>query len=183
MHNRDKGLLPYRQQALVAHVLQRLQPQLDNILIVANRHLSEYEQFGYPVISDWPEPSQVLSFDGPLRGVCRALQFFEAQSPSPDWLLLAPCDAPHYPIDLLQRYQHELSLPGEQDWECLLPHDGERLQPLFALLRLNCLAPLEQTLSRSERGLRRALSQLKCKQIRMPPDGFSNINEPNQLDE
>ena len=46
----DKGLVSIDGRPMVAHVLDRLRPQVDEILINANQHRVEYEAFGYPVL-------------------------------------------------------------------------------------------------------------------------------------
>ena len=180
MHNQDKGLVQYHQQSLVSIVLSRLQTQLSNILIVANRNLAQYQALGCPVISDWPQPQQTPTYDGPLRGICRAMEYFQTHSPLAQWLLLAPCDAPNYPTDLLHTYQKILA-HSEAHYDCLLPHDSNRMQPLFALLRLSCRPQLELALSKSELSLRRVLPQLNCCDIALPQEYFVNINRPEQL--
>lgn len=187
MQYRDKGLLQYRQQALVAHVLQRLQAQIDTLVIVANRHLDSYRQFGVPVISDWddeiPNPLQPHPpFHGPMRGIYRALRYYQLQTDAPQWILLAPCDAPNYPTDLLSRYQAALprSAPGTQ---CFIPHDGIRLQPLFSLIHQSCFDSIDSALKKHAYSLNRWLQEISYHAIDMPAKYFQNINHPEQLEE
>jgi molybdopterin-guanine dinucleotide biosynthesis protein A len=52
MGGNDKGLIPYVNQPLIAHVIHHLAPQVEQLLINANRNIERYQQFGYPVISD-----------------------------------------------------------------------------------------------------------------------------------
>ena len=47
----DKGLVPLAGRPMVAHVLERLAPQVDDILINANQHAAEYAAFGHRVIA------------------------------------------------------------------------------------------------------------------------------------
>ena len=49
---------------MVAHVLERLAPQVDDILINANQHAAEYAAFGHRVIAD-----TIGGFAGPLAGL------------------------------------------------------------------------------------------------------------------
>ena len=44
----DKGLVLLHGRPMVQHVLERLAPQVDDILINANQHADEYAAFGYP---------------------------------------------------------------------------------------------------------------------------------------
>ncbi|HVC50001.1 MAG TPA: NTP transferase domain-containing protein, partial [Burkholderiales bacterium] len=63
MGGTDKGLVSFHQEPFIAHVLRRLAPQVDEILINANQNLETYQSFGYPVISD-----AIRGFAGPLAG-------------------------------------------------------------------------------------------------------------------
>ena len=49
---------------LISHVIERLQPQVIDISINANRHHAEYAQWGFPVFSD-----EFPDFQGPLSGM------------------------------------------------------------------------------------------------------------------
>src|SRR5438132_11084136 len=69
----DKGLVPLDGRPMVAHVLDRLRPQVDEILINANQHRAEYEACGHPVLVD-----VIGGFAGRPSGlhVAPALAFF-----------------------------------------------------------------------------------------------------------
>ncbi|UCE31022.1 MAG: NTP transferase domain-containing protein, partial [Burkholderiales bacterium] len=51
-HGIDKGLVPFRGRPMVAHVIERLEPQVATVLINANRNAEAYRAFGHPVIAD-----------------------------------------------------------------------------------------------------------------------------------
>lgn len=93
MGGRDKGLVEYRGMALIDHVIQYLAPQVDELLVSANRNLGDYAKRGYPVITD-----TLPDFQGPLAGVLAGLQRAKHE-----WVLTVPCDMPHLPIDLAER--------------------------------------------------------------------------------
>jgi len=191
MSGRDKGLLEYQHQPMAARVLRQLRLQIDRVVIVANRNLAQYRRFGVPVISDWDEQpngeemgettaNQGPIYQGPMRGIYRAQCYYQVQDPAPQWLLIAPCDAPHYPSDLIQRYQIQLT-QIDSKVQCLLPDDGTRLQPLFALLRQDTCVSLQQSLSRGNYSLMQWLKQINYLAMPMPADYFRNINSPEQL--
>ena len=48
----DKGLMPLYKSTLISHVLAKLKPQVDAIIINANRELESYKALGYPVFND-----------------------------------------------------------------------------------------------------------------------------------
>ena len=49
MGGQDKGLQILGKQSLIQHVINRLQPQVHDISINANRSQTEYAKFGFPV--------------------------------------------------------------------------------------------------------------------------------------
>jgi molybdopterin-guanine dinucleotide biosynthesis protein A len=128
----DKGWLSLGGIPLVQHALQRLSPQVGQVVISANRHVDRYRHLGYPVVSD-PMPD----YPGPLAGVLGALQ-----TVSTPWVLLAPVDMPWLPADMLSRLANGI---GEAD--IAVAHDGERLQPLIALVRSSLREDLSQWLA------------------------------------
>src|SRR5574342_218056 len=78
----DKGLKLLRGRPMAQWVIERLEPQVDELLINANQNLETYERFGYRVI-----PDEVEGFAGPLAGLQRGLA--EARHPL---VATAPCD-------------------------------------------------------------------------------------------
>lgn len=85
----DKGLVPLHDRPLIAHVAERLSPQVATMLISANRNPAHYARFGQ-VIAD-PVPG----FAGPLAGLLAGLDHCAGE-----WLLVVPCDALGLPLDL-----------------------------------------------------------------------------------
>jgi molybdopterin-guanine dinucleotide biosynthesis protein A len=93
MGGADKGLVTWRGEPLIVHVLQRLRPQVALLLISANRNLERYRAWA-PVVED-PLPT---AFAGPLAGILAALR-----TQSTEWLAVAPCDLPALPPDAFAR--------------------------------------------------------------------------------
>lgn len=115
MQGQDKGLIDYQGQALATWVLERLAPQCAALHIGANRNLARYqqllEQLRPPVPKTqpqttqqtaqqtvWPDDADLPTRSGPLAGIITALR----HAPT-DWVLVAPCDTPHLPHDLVSR--------------------------------------------------------------------------------
>lgn len=121
MGGRDKGLVSVAGRPMAAWALACLAPQVDRVVISANRHRSTYAAFGYPVVAD-PD----MGYEGPLAGVSAAL----ARVGTP-WVVTCPCDCPHPPGDLVVRLENARRRTGAA---VAVAHDGTRLQPLFALL-------------------------------------------------
>ena len=89
----DKGLQLLQGRPLMQHVLDRLRPQVDSLLINANQNLERYAQFGCPVV-----PDRVGGFAGPLAGLDAGLHATDAPM-----IVTAPCDSPFLPRDLVAR--------------------------------------------------------------------------------
>ena len=64
MGNVDKGFVELDGRPLVAHVIERLAPQVTTLVINANRNAERYAVFGYPVVAD-----AIGGFAGPLAGL------------------------------------------------------------------------------------------------------------------
>lgn len=80
----DKGLLDFLGKPMISHVIQRLGPQVDEILINANREIERYQAFGHPVIAD-----DIMGYAGPLAGLHKGMRM--AKHP---YVLMVPCDSP-----------------------------------------------------------------------------------------
>lgn len=140
MGGKDKGLMKLNGKPMIQHVLDRLKPQVDSLLINANRELEQYELFGYPLLTD-----QFGHFDGPLAGIYSALCLSTTQ-----YLLVTPCDSPFVADNLVERLydacQNNNSLAA-------VAHDGERIQPVFALLDTRLKTSLKAYLENGQRKL------------------------------
>jgi molybdopterin-guanine dinucleotide biosynthesis protein A len=129
----DKGLQNHRGLPLALHALLRLQPQVGELIINANRNLGAYESFGVPV---WPDV--LTDFAGPLAGFMAGME--HATTP---WLISVPCDSPGFPDDLVARLAQAAS---DADAQIAMPvtlEEGERrTQPVFCLMQTQLLESL-----------------------------------------
>lgn len=170
MGGQDKGLVSLRGRPLVAHVVERLAPQVDRLLVVANRNPARYRQYTPNVFSDLVE-----GFQGPLAGFATALHHA-----STDLVLCTPCDQPQLPPVLAARLLE--SLRTEQA-EVAVAHDGLRLHPVICLLRKDGLPSLLQALAAEQRKVRDWLLSRRHVIVDFAdyPDAFSNCNSPEEL--
>ena len=101
----DKGLALLGGRPMVAHVIDRLAPQVGTLLINANRNADRYAAFAHPVI-----PDAIEGYAGPLAGLHAGMR--AAATP---WIVTAPCDSPFLPEDLVARLWHaRQGAPGGQ---------------------------------------------------------------------
>jgi molybdopterin-guanine dinucleotide biosynthesis protein A len=125
----DKGLVLLQGRPMVQHVLERLRPQVDEILINANQHRAEYEAFGHPVF-----PDAIAGFAGPLAG----LQVGLTQAKRP-LVATVPCDSPFLPADLVARLAAALEA---READLAVARTFEQPHPVFALVRRTVLPHL-----------------------------------------
>ncbi|MBT3010097.1 MAG: molybdenum cofactor guanylyltransferase [Candidatus Thiodiazotropha sp. (ex Lucina aurantia)] len=138
MGGEDKGLIELNGRPLVQHVISAIQPQVATILINANRNQERYAAFGYPVIAD-----SLLDYQGPLAGFIAALQAVETED-----MLTLPCDGPLVPPDLVARLYEARQSAGA---DIAVAHDGDRLQPVYALIPKRLADSLQRYLDRGDR--------------------------------
>lgn len=172
MGGRDKGLEPFAGLPLVAHVVKRLEGQVAELLINANRNADAYHFFADRVIADLVMDGTEGGFKGPLMGIYSGLR--AAKTP---WLLVAPCDSPALPDDLVARMVAGIaSENGEHD--IAVAYDGERLHPVVALLRTALADDLAATLGEGERKIDRWYARHDWCKVDMSdcPEAFANLN-------
>ena len=167
MGGEDKGLVDLAGRPMIAHVLAALAPQVDRVVINANRNLARYAAFGWPVV-----PDEDAGFLGPLAGLAAGLR--AADTPL---VLTAPCDSPLVATDLAARLYSALEEAGA---EIAVPFDGERLQPVFALVKADLADSLAAYLGAGERKIDRWFGRHRLVRVDFSdrPDTFVNVNDP-----
>ncbi|MGL6425702.1 molybdenum cofactor guanylyltransferase MobA [Aeromonas hydrophila] len=168
MGGADKGWVELAGRPLIDHVLDRLRPQVDEILINANRSQARYQALA-PVIGD-DSPDYL----GPLAGMQAGLA-----AARHDWVLFVPCDGPALPRDLMARFRAALT----PQTELVVAHDGDWLQPVVALLHKSLLPSLSAALAEGERKIDIwfARHQMAVVSFADQPDAFINLNSPDEL--
>lgn len=165
MGGADKGLVMYQGQALIQHVLQRLTPQVDRILINANRNLTHYQRLGYPVISD-----DNTRFDGPLAGMAAGLRAVQTT-----WLLCVPCDSPLLPLDLAERL---LNTAQQAQVKLCMARSASGPHPVCCLIHHTLAADLEAWLAQGQRKVSAWQMQHPHAWVAFEDDlAFTNLNQ------
>lgn len=166
----EKALLPWQGRPLLAHVLERLAPQVATVALNVNRAAGRYAGFGLPL---WPDDDDTLP--GPLAGWLAALKRSDA-----DWLLSVPCDAPLLPPDLATRLAAPLAAPGAPPLAIATTADGP--QPVFALLHRTLAAPLARALAGGERSVVRFARAMHAAEVRFDDaSAFADADTPDDL--
>ena len=137
MGGADKGLQNFHGMPLALHTLLRLQLQVGEVMVNANRNLAAYEAFGVPV---WPD--SIDGFAGPLAGFLTGLERCETP-----WLLTVPCDTPLFAADLATRLADAVEREDADIAMVAAPEEENgtlalRPQPVFCLLRTTLMESL-----------------------------------------
>lgn len=172
MGGRDKGLIELCGRPMVDHALAAIAPQVDALLVNANRHLERYRECGEPygadVVSDTLD-----GYQGPLAGIARGLAIC-----STDYMVCAPCDSPLVSEDLVARLE---AARRAADAEISVAF-CDRLQPVFALLPTALLPSLEAYLDAGERKIDRWYDRHRVAEADFSdrPEQFLNVNTPEE---
>ena len=165
----DKGLIPVNGRPMIAWVIDVLRPQVAELLVNANRNLDEYRALGYPIIDDGDR-----EFRGPLAGIASGMR-----AATNKYVAFAPCDSPLVCDDLVPRLHAALSAAGTR---IAVAHDGERLQPVFALLESALLDDLVRYLDSGGRKIDRWYAEHGFARADFSDvaESFANINAPDE---
>jgi len=164
----DKGLQPLRGKPMVAWALERLAPQVDEIIVNANQNLEAYSGFGHRVV-----PDAIGGFAGPLAGLHAGLT--AALHPL---AVTVPCDSPFLPLDLVARLRKAL-----QANDLAVAKTGDQAHPVFSLVRRSVLEHLAQFLTSGGRKIDAWYATLKVVEVPFDDeaDAFRNINTREEL--
>lgn len=168
----DKGLALWQGRPLIETALERFVPQVDRLLISANRNLDTYRQFGHPVLRD-----EMADYPGPLAGLLTGLQHCETPL-----LACIPCDTPAFPLDLVARMQATLNRDPQIPVTWATTDQGEH--PVFLLCRQTIQPPLAEYLATGKRRVRDFLQGVGGKPTHFDrEEAFDNLNTSVSLAE
>ncbi|HLX29806.1 MAG TPA: molybdenum cofactor guanylyltransferase MobA [Casimicrobiaceae bacterium] len=170
MGNVDKGFVELAGRPLVAHVIDRLAPQVGTIVVNANRNAERYAQFGYPVVAD-----AIAGFAGPLAGLHAGLS--AAKTP---FVVTCPCDSPFLPHDLVERLAKTFE---SNDLDIAVARTHDQPHPVFALVRRSVLRHLARFLEDGGRKIDAWYASLPLAEVAFDDeeDAFRNINTQAEL--
>lgn len=170
----DKGLIPFHNKPLIESAIAKLKPQTQSIIINANRNITKYASYGYPVIMD-----ETPDFSGPLAGFAVGLKACKTS-----YLLTSPCDSPLLPNNLAELLSTEME---RGDFQLVYASSKETdgkvwAQPVFCLMRANLQDSLTQFLMKGDLKIDRWFKELRCSTVIFDdPQVFANVNTPEEL--
>jgi molybdopterin-guanine dinucleotide biosynthesis protein A len=164
----DKGLQLLRGKPLAQWAIERLAPQVDELLVNCNQNLDAYARFGRRLV-----PDEVGGYAGPLAGLHAGLK--AAAHPL---VATVPCDSPFLPLNLVSKLFESL-----QDRDLAVARTGDQAHPVFSLARKDVLHNLEQFLAGGGRKIDAWYASLRTVEVRFDDeaDAFRNINTLEEL--
>lgn len=166
----EKGLITFLNQPMIQHVIQRLSPQVDEIIVNANQAIETYTAFGYPVIQD-----DISGYAGPLAGLHAGMK-----SAKNTYILTVPCDSPLLASDLATRLSTALI---KNNADIAIAKTGAQAHPVFCLCHKKLLEHLEHYLQNGGRKFDAWYSTLNVVEVAFDDKAiaFTNINTPEDL--
>ena len=166
----DKGLQRFRGRTLIDLVLERMRPQVMEILLNANQNRERYEAYGYNVIGDL-----FSGHAGPLAGLHSALS-----AASHDLVLTVPCDSPFLPMDLAERLE---TARRSQSADIAVARTGRQAHPVFCLVQRKLLPHLTSFLDDGGRKIDAWYADLNVVEVAFDdqPEAFTNFNTLGEM--
>ena len=169
MGGRDKGLVAWQGEPLVAHVQRVVRPLSDDLVISCNRNQEAYRTYADQLVGD-----AEADFPGPLAGVIAGLKVARHE-----WMVVLACDAPLVDRDLIEA----LSRLAVASDSAAMVRQGGFWQPMFSVLPRRLLPMLEQAWAAGERSWQKALLRETVQGLECTEDDrrLSNFNSPELL--
>lgn len=174
----DKCLRELSGKPILAHVIERVAPQVQALVLNANGDPSRFRAFGLPVVADTIE-----GFAGPLAGVLAGMDWVAAMRPDVAWLASIPTDAPFLPRDLVGCLRDAVDREGA-DMACA--RSGGRTHPVAGLWPVRLAGDLRAAMTNE--GVRKVdawtarfrMAEVEFATDRVDP--FFNANRPGDLE-
>jgi molybdenum cofactor guanylyltransferase len=166
---------------MLSHVICRLRPQVDSLVINANGEPERFARFDLPVVADTIE-----GFVGPLAGVLAGMRWSAANAPGATHVVTAPGDAPLLPTDLVAHLTE--AVHGRPEAIALAQSGGE-LHPVVGLWPVGLADDLEEQLGQGVRKVLHWTDRHGTVPVAFPMvrvcsldlDPFFNANTPQEL--
>jgi molybdopterin-guanine dinucleotide biosynthesis protein A len=166
---------------MLAHVAERLRPQVAAVVINANGDPSRFAAFGLPVAAD-----REAGYAGPLAGVLAGMEWARRHRPQSAGIVTAACDTPFFP----RRLVAELSAAAEEAGaEIAVAASGGREHFVFALWPVRLADDLAAHLAQGNRKVQDWIERHRHVQVAFGPetiggvavDPFFNVNTPEDF--
>jgi molybdenum cofactor guanylyltransferase len=182
---RDKGLLDFGGIPLILYTARLLEPLVAKVTVVGSP--SRYASLKLHTISDMDRMQALnrpgILGNGPVAGIATALAATHSR-----WNLIVACDLPYLSAEWLDWM---LSRALRSRGEAVIPRTVRGIEPLAAVYRRECLAPISAALARGVRKVSDAIAELRVEFVyprewrRIEPNGLilRNMNAPGDYNE
>lgn len=178
----DKSLRPLAGRPILAHVIERLKPQVAGMVLNANGDVSRFAGFGLPIVAD-----SIAGHAGPLAGVHAGLEWIKRHRPGCAYGVTVATDTPFLPRDLVQHFSAEL---GDRP-ALLVAKSAAGVHPVIGLWPVDLADAIATALKQGLHKVGGFTEQHKAVEVTFPPaeiagrvvDPFFNINRPEDLAE
>lgn len=175
----DKPMREIGGRTILDHVIERLEPQCDGLLLNANGDPERFARFGLSVVAD-----TVAGYPGPLAGILAALEWMAQNRPDVEWLLSAAGDCPFLPRDLVARLQQARLAKGA---DLVVAASGAQTHPVIGLWKVALRDELRSALVEENlRKIDRWTARYRLATVSWPSepvDPFFNANTVDDLHE
>jgi molybdopterin-guanine dinucleotide biosynthesis protein A len=134
----DKPMRSIGGRTILDHVIGRLEPQCEGLVLNANGDPARFARFALPVI-----PDTVGDYPGPLAGVLAGLDWAAANRPDAEWVVSVAGDCPFLPRDLVARLHEARTAESAQ---LAVAASGERTHPVIGLWSVDLREELRDAL-------------------------------------
>lgn len=174
----DKSLRALQGRPILAHVIERLRPQVEAMALNANGDPTRLANWGLPVI-----PDSVDGFAGPLAGVLAGLDWAAERGGA--GIVTVAADTPFFPADLADRLVAGAEAQGTPIALAATP-EGDRINrhPTFGLWPVALRDDLRDALNEGLRKVVLWTDRHGAATVPFPTepfDPFFNINTPEDL--
>lgn len=174
----DKGMRLLGGRPLLEHVLARLLPQVERVVLSSNGDPARFAQWHLTVVPDGvPEPR------GPLAGVLAGMLWTSKNCRGVAEIVTVPTDSPFIPHDLVSKLKDARERAGAA---IAVAASGGRRHPVVALWPVRLAPQLAQALASGEQRVGGWVLAQEAATVEWPIvqyDPFLNINRPEELAE
>lgn len=180
----DKCMLALAGRTLLAHSIERIGPQVQQVLINANGDPERFANFDLPVAKD-----SVEGFVGPLAGVLTGMEWAQAHVPEATHVVSIATDTPFFPADLVARL---IQAAETGKTPLAVAASSGRSHPVFGLWPLSLIGDLREAVAIE--GLRKVdiwtarhgvtVAAFSGRDFELVGgDPFFNLNQPKDIEE
>ncbi len=173
----DKCLRPLGGMPILDHVIARLAPQCDGLVLNANGDPERFAPRRLTVVAD-----TLAGYPGPLAGLLAAMDWCAAEHPGLEWIVTAPADCPFLPPDLVRGLA--AGRAGGSDAGAVVAASDGRRHPVVGLWHVGLRDDLRAQLAAGLRAVGQWASRHDPQVVAWPVgevDPFFNVNTEEDL--